>query len=296
MGTNMRIALYAADEATAKEAAELAFEQVQRIEKCISSWDPASELSQLVAKAGTRPIKVSHDLWRCLRLGWNMAHNTSGALDITAGPVIRLWRRARKEGRLPTDLERDEVLARVGYTRITIYDDDREVFLEPGTEIDFGSIGKGYAHVSLESVFDYAGIPSYMVDFGGDIAVGEAPPGKAGWRIAVPGLTEPVVLTRATIATSGHAEQHVEIDGVRYSHILDARDGTALTNDIGVSVISAVGWSADGLATALCILGPEKAEELLSGSPSVALIKRDGKVIWKSLHWPDWRAASREIR
>lgn len=296
MGTHLRIALYAPDEVTAKRAAESVFDRVRYVEERISSWDPESELSRLLAAKHRDPVKVSPDLWWALRMGYVASHNSGGAYDITAGPLIRLWRRARADGRLPTDEERELALRRVGFERITLYEDTKEVLIEPGTEIDFGSLGKGHAIGALWLTLHEFGVRSYLVDFGGDIAVGEPPPGQPGWRIAVPGLNAPVTVHGASICTSGHTAQHVEIDGRRYSHILDARDGRALTNGLQVTVISAGGTRADALATILSILGPDEAEDVLDGSPSVALIQRDGAVIWKSPHWPDWRAASREIR
>jgi thiamine biosynthesis lipoprotein len=112
----------------------------------------------------------------------------------------------------------------------------------------------------------------------GDIVVSDPPPGRPGWTIAVaplkpegdgaPGPT--ILLKNAAVSTSGDAEQFVELDGVRYSHVVDPKTGLGLTERRSVTVIAPKGITADGLDTAACILGPEKGLALIESTPGAA--------------------------
>jgi FAD:protein FMN transferase len=120
------------------------------------------------------------------------------------------------------------------------------------------------------------GIKSALIDCSGDLALGDPPPGREGWRVAIQSLLKPgeaadyVELANCGISTSGDTYRFVEIDGVRYSHILDPKTGLGLTRRIGATVIAADDTTADWMATAVCILGPEKGLELVESTPGAA--------------------------
>ena len=108
------------------------------------------------------------------------------------------------------------------------------------------------------------GVPSAMIEAGGDIVVGEAPPGQPGWSVYVAGadtamLRRARALTNVAVATSGGSEQFVEIEGVRYSHVIDPRTGLGVTGSHLVTVIARDGALADAAATALSVLGPDRS-------------------------------------
>lgn len=289
MGTHMRIALYAFDESSAKTAAEAAFDKVANIESKISSWKKDSELTQLVERDWdtSERARVSRDLGHCLQAGVDFGRKSEGALDITAGQVIALWRKAREKGLPPSPEAIANAMRFVGWKRIELDDSRPAVRLEPGTRIDFGALGKGYALDRASGVLKAKEMPAHLIDFGGDIIVGKRPPGQEAWLVRVPGWKEPVALEHAAVASSGDSEQFLEIDGTRYSHIVDARTGTALTHDLQVTVISHAALLADGYATTLSIVGPDGAAAALSESRSVALIVERENVVWKSPTWPD---------
>ena len=119
------------------------------------------------------------------------------------------------------------------------------------------------------------GVPSHLVEAGGDLRVGTAPPGRAGWQVAVrrDGGDTIVVVANAAIATSGSAEQHVTIDGRRYSHIIDPRTGVGVQHLRQVTVIAASGADADGLATALVILGDRDGSRLIRRYPGARVFR-----------------------
>jgi thiamine biosynthesis lipoprotein len=143
--------------------------------------------------------------------------------------------------------------------------------------LDLGGIAKGYILQEALHVLRSTGVTRALVESGGDIVVGDAPPGRAGWRIDVPGAdaafaARAATLSNAALSTSGPTAQFVQIDGVRYSHVVDPRTGVGLTNGITAHVIASDGATADALSTALTVLGPDAAGPILAGFPGVTSV------------------------
>lgn len=289
MGTHMRIALYAVDERTATEAAEAAFAEVEATDRAISSWREDSAWKRIRAETPGQVVDAPGHLWRCLLTADALYRDTAGVVDIGAAAVIRLWREARSTGRLPTPEQLAAAKARSPSQRVEARAEDARfsapVVIGKDADLDFGSIGKGHAAFEAGWGLRSLGVPVYLIDFGGDMCFGDPPPGRDGWRVSVPGWPEPLELRNTCLASSGDGEQHVEIDGVRYSHIVDPRTGLGVTHGYDVTVISTLGAYADGMATALSILGTEN-QTLLAPKPWIALIAKDGEVVWKSPTWP----------
>jgi thiamine biosynthesis lipoprotein len=290
MGTLFRIVLYAADEAKAKTAAQAAFARIAELDGIMSDYKPASELMKLCKKAGGDPVQVSADLFAVLEKAQEIAGKTDGAFDVTVGPIVRLWRKARRTRKLPDAEELKRALALVGYEKMKLDPAKRTVqLLVMGMLLDLGGIAKGYAADAALEVLRSHGIGQALVAAGGDIRVGEAPPGKRGWKIGIAPLKKPadppdqfVLLVNAGVSTAGDAHQFVEIDGKRYSHIVDPRGGRALEGRRSVTVIAANDTTADVLDTALCVMGAERGLKLIEGMNDVAALyvfEDDGKVI-----------------
>jgi thiamine biosynthesis lipoprotein len=136
--------------------------------------------------------------------------------------------------------------------------------------LDAGGIGKGYAIDEALKVLRARGVTRALVSGGGDMAAGEPPPGQRGWRIEVAPLDTTnapparfVRLRQMALATSGDLFQHVEIDGVRYSHIVDPRTGMALTDHSLVTIIAPDCTTADGYSKVVSVLGPEKGFDVI---------------------------------
>ncbi|MFM7131973.1 MAG: FAD:protein FMN transferase [bacterium] len=274
MGSPVHIVLYTKDAATAKAAATAAFARMARLDLTFSDYNPYSELMKLVdtfATGARPPVAVSADLYNILSQSAAISRTTGAAFDITAAPVIRLWRRARRDRKMPSADHLREALARVDYRRVRLFPDTRQARLEPGTRLDLGGIAKGYAAAEMLKVLEKQGIGQALVSVAGDIAAGDAPPGRPGWRVDVAGLkplpdkpATTLEIARAAVSTSGDAERFVEIDGRRYSHIVDPKTGLGLVRRASVTVVSALGESADAYATALYLLGP-RGPDLLGG-------------------------------
>lgn len=249
MGVEARIVLHAPTAEIALEAARRAYAEIERLDDALSDWDPESELSRLSDRAGRGPVVVSRDLYDVLDRALEISAATDGAFDVTVGPFVALWRTARRTRELPTEDELAAARALVGWRLVELDASARTVALaRPGMRLDLGGIAKGYATQRAIAVLAEAGVPSALVQMGGDIACGAPPPGRDGWEIDVAGRRVPV--RDASVATSGDAEQHVEIGGVRYSHVVDPRTGLGAVGTRSITVTCADGAYADALATA----------------------------------------------
>lgn len=292
MGTMFRLQLYAGSREKAEEAAAAALTRVSDLDSRLSDYQADSELSRLSRTAGSgEAIDVSDDLWNVLSAAHQFSEASSGAFDVTVGPYVRLWRRARRTGQLPSGERLKQARTSVGYSLVELVDAERRVRLKrPGMRLDLGGIAKGYAADEALEVLREHGIGRALVDAGGDLSVGEAPPGQRRWRIAIAPLREEsaergpasrdqehagarvLLLSNCGVATSGDAYQFVEFEGRRYSHIVDPRTGMGVVGSSSVTVVAPDGMTADALASAVSVLGPEQGMALIEKSPGAAAL------------------------
>lgn len=284
MGQPIKMILYAPDEPSANRAAEAAYARIAELDRVMSDYQAESELSRLSATAGSgRAVPVSDDLWRVLDRSQRLAVQTDGAFDITVGPYVRLWRRARREKQLPTDARLQEARRAVGYRKLVLDETRRTAELQAsGMRLDLGGIAVGYAVDEAMAVLRRHAITRALIDASGDILVSEPPPGEPGWTVGIAPLdaegppSRYLSLQRASVTTSGDAFQHVVIGGRRYSHIVDPHTGLGLTDRGSVAVLAGDCITADSLATAVSVLGPKRGLELIDGTPGgAALIVRN---------------------
>lgn len=280
MGVPFRIVLYAPDAAVAEAAARAAFARVKQLNDLLTDYDTDSELNLLSRTSGEgRAVPVSPDLWRVLERSQDLARRSDGAFDITVGPFVSLWRKARWEKRLPNPTRLAEVRAAVGHEKMVLDPERRSAcLLVPNMHLDLGGIAKGYAVDAALAVLRERGLRRALVAGSGDIAVGDPPPGRRGWRVQIASLDVTnapsarfVVLAREAIATSGDVFQRVEIGGNRYSHIIDPRTGIGLTDHSLVTVIARDCTTADSLATTVSVLGPKSGLGLIRRTAGTAV-------------------------
>jgi len=289
MGVQVRILLYAPDSSTAARACVAAFSRIAELDDMMSDYRPASELMRLCAQAGGPPVPVSDDLFLVLQRAQDLAQRSGGAFDVTVGPYVRLWREARKTGQLPSaeDLQRAREL--VGWQGMRLDPQAKTVqLLVPGMQLDLGAIAKGYAVDCALATLKQQGIASALVEAGGDIVMGEPPPGKRGWRIEIADAAPDkrfVTLAHAAISTSGDTVQYAEIGGKRYSHVIDPRTGLRSGKPILATIIAPDGITSDSLATAACVLGKKAGVKLVRSVPGVkAYIRRPGQRATEERH------------
>lgn len=307
MGVPFRITLYAADEATARAAADAAFARVEVLNSILSDYDPDSELSRLAQTSGQgRAVPVSTDLWHTLEISQHIAERSDGAFDITIGPLVNLWRRARRKHELPSPELIAEMRARVGFRHLRL-DPERHTaeLLAPDMRLDVGGIGKGIAVDAALSVLRQRGIDRALVAASGDIGASGPPPDQPGWRIEVAALdaedappAQFVWLNHSAVSTSGDTFQRVEIDGVRYSHIVDPATGVGITDHSLVTVLGPDCTTTDSWETTVTVLGPERGLKLIESMPATAVhivrqpgarVEVDDSSRWKTLAGPPTR-------
>jgi len=277
MGALFRIQLYAKGPGQSSAAMRAAFGRIAQLDAALSDYRPESELNRLCRTAVRHPVAVSPDLFRVLSASLKISEETGGAFDVTLGPVIRLWRQARIDHRLPAPEALREAAAGCGYRKLHLDPGAGAVLLdEAAMQLDLGAIAKGYAADAALQVLTQSGIRSALVAASGDLAIGEPPPGRRGWRVGVDrggsGATVERILelSNAAVSTSGDAEQHLEIAGRRYSHIIDPATLMGLTSPIAVTVVARRGIDADPLATAVSVLGAERGLAFLRKHPDAA--------------------------
>jgi thiamine biosynthesis lipoprotein len=277
MGTRARVVLWAPDEGAARAAAAEAFATIAALEDVCSDWRETSELARLCARAGEGPVAVSPALYEVLELSQEVARASDGAFDVTVGPFSRLWRAARASGEPPADAELDAARALVSWERLELLPEGPAVRLAlPGMQLDLGAVAKGYACDRALDVLRERGLARSLVEIGGDLAVGAAPPGRAGWTVAAgcgaDGEERVLTLVDAAIATSGDDEQHLDAGGRRWSHVLDPRTGLGLVASPCVSVVARDAATADALASAVSVLGPRACRRLVAAVPNARVL------------------------
>lgn len=280
MGTLMQIKCYAHGEAQANRALRKSFERIAQINDTLSDYKPDSELNRITAIAVHRPVHVSADLFRILAASQKLSQESDGAFDITLGPVTHLWREARKAKRLPNPAAIRSALMRCGYRKMHLNASRHTVwFDEAGMQLDAGGIAKGYAADEALAVLRKFGIRSALVAASGDLAFSDAPPGQPGWKIGIDSfdeanapLTRVLVLSNAAVSTSGDMEQHLDANGLRYSHIINPSTGIGLTKHIVVTIVARHGIDADGTTKVVSILGESRGLAFIDARPGLAAL------------------------
>lgn len=299
MGLPFRITFYSESEEAAKTASDAAFARIAELNQIFSDYEDSSELTALSRSSGSgRKVKLSEPLWTVLSRAQELAAQTNGAFDVTCGPLTAVWRRARRKFELPSAELVAEMKARCGWESLRLNESDHTAeLLKPQMRLDLGSLAKGYAVDAALAVLRKTGHERALVAGGGDMAAGEAPPGREGWRIevapldvdgrAVPAEKVIVLLRNAGIATSGDRFQRLEIGGKRYSHILDMRTGQPLTDHSLVTVVGPNCYTAS-LSTVLCVLGPEAGTKLAQTNGVAARWQRMPRGKVEITETPDW--------
>ena len=294
MGTEFRIVVWGDDELRVRRGVTEAFERADELEQIFSDYRLDSEISTVESLAAGRACVVSPLLFQLLDRSLHFSRLTDGAFDITVGPAVRLWRRSRGEGRLPSTAELERVRARIGYRKVLLNPRTRSLRLSAtGMQLDLGGIAKGFAADEMLRVLELQGLNSCLVDAGGDLRLGSAPPSKEGWSVRLEddlNGDRQLSLSDCAVATSGDRLQFVEIDGVRYSHIVDPRSGLGLRHHGVVTVLAPDAVTADALATGLSVMEVADGIRLVEGLQGVDVrISRGsdgGKTLARSSGFP----------
>jgi len=284
MGTHCDLTVVAARERqqAARKALEAAEQRIRQIESLMSVHLADSQLSEFNAAAAGAPFPLAPELLEVLRAARDVNRASDGAFDVTVGPLVKLWQRAGRERKRPSDRELAATLRVVGMDHLR-FDAEGVTKLADGVSVDLGGIAKGYAVDQALAEIRRAGFSGIIVNIGGDLRCSGSDPGGRKWRVGIRHPFAPatgrlcgkLALNDAAVATSGDYFRFVEIDGQQYSHILDPRTGWPVERRPSVTVVSlpAEGkepsaMTADAWATALSVLGPPGLE-LLAQHPGL---------------------------
>jgi len=284
MGTSYAVELAAPiDEATRAALAELIEVELASINRAMSTYDSRSELSQFNSREDLRWAPASPGLLDVLDSALRISAATQGAFDVTVGPLVDLWGFGPQYGtrRVPNDAVIERVRESVGYRHV-------QTELSAGairkrhrrTHLDLSAIAKGYGVDRVAMILDRHGVHDYLVEIGGELrargTTAEGRPWRVGIERPVEGrhvLGEIVLLRNRAIATSGTTQNFFEQDGRHYSHIIDPMTGRPVEHPpMAVSVVADTAMEADGWATALLVLGPERGYSLAQAHGLAALL------------------------
>ena len=276
MGTEFSIDIYARDERTAEAEANVAFDEVDRLEDLLSNYKPASELSRISREAGIGPVTTDPETFRFLERSFYWSDQSAGAFDITVGPLLKVWGFYEHGGRVPTDTELRGLRENVGWDKVHLGAADRSVafMTHRAMDLDPGSIGKGFAVESAEKLLREAGVKSALISAGGSTLYGiGAPPGEAGWPVKVddprsPGVVATTVYLKDMSLSSGACTQKFFIkDGHRYCHIFNPQTMRPVEGVLQTTVISPSATDGDALSTVVFVLPPSASRRVLDMRP-----------------------------
>jgi thiamine biosynthesis lipoprotein len=263
MGNRFELSVVATNEKWANERIDAGIQEIQRIEKLLTTFSDDSETNQVNNNAGIKPVVVSRETFELIRRSIMISKITQGAFDITYGSIDkRLWNFDQQMTSLPDEATAKKMVRLINYRNITLNEADCSVFLrEAGMRIGFGGIGKGYAAERAKLIMVQQGVESGVVNASGDLnAWGLQPDGKK-WTIGIanPDSSHQVFsylnISGLAVATSGNYEKFILIDGKKYSHTINPRTGLPVMGIKSVTIISTNAEIADAMATPVTIMG-----------------------------------------
>lgn len=264
------------------DAAVEVLDLVEEIERALSVYLSDSDFSRLNRSQG-KPVSVGVEAMQVLQLAQCLHQATAGSFDITAGALSESWGFSRRQGRIPSDSEIEESLARVGSEQIELDEANSLAQLKrPGAQVNPGGIGKGYALDLAAARLRAAGISDFMLHGGlsSITACGnrKQPDGLGGWLVALkhPLQSERTLgrvrLRAQSLATSGSGKQFFHFQGRRYSHIIDPRSGRPAEGVWSATVVCPSAAIADALATAFFVMGVEQTQAFCEQHPDISAI------------------------
>ena len=260
MDTVMELTVYDDEAALSDLEAEL-----RRLESLFSVTDPASEI---YAANHAGRAALSDETAALLTSALSLCARTDGALDLTIYPVLRAWGFTTDSYAVPSPETLAALLPAVDYRRVHLEADPPAVRLEPDTQLDLGSVAKGYAGQRLAALLRARGVDSALLNLGGNVQTVGAKPDGSPWRVGVrsPDGGENLCVLSVqdkAVVTSGGYERYFMQDGQLYWHILDPATGCPAHSGLqSVTVIGDSGTLCDGLSTALFVMGLDRAAAL----------------------------------
>ncbi len=279
MGSRYEIVVVADNQKQGNQYIDLAVNEIRRIEKIISSWDPDSETSAINRNAGIKPVKVSRELFDLIKRAKKISEITDGAFDISYASMDKIWHFDGSMKQMPSPEAIKKSVAKVGYHNIILDPKNQTVFLKlKGMKIGFGAIGKGYSADKAKKLLISKGVKAGIINASGDMNTWGTQPNGQKWQI---GITNPLhkntvfatfPLTDEAVVTSGNYEKYVIFNGKRYTHIIDPRTGYPASGIISATIFAPSAELADALATSIFVMGTEIGIDRINQLPGIECV------------------------
>jgi len=270
MGSVFELVVIAHDSAQAEGYFQPAILEIERIENLISEWRPHTHISQVNQYAGIRPVKVDREVFELTRRAIRYSRLSNGAFDISIAALDHVWVFDGSMDTLPSPTAIEKSIQHVGYHHIVLDSLHSTIFLEKkGMKIGFGSIGKGYAADKGRELLQSLGVRGGIVNASGDLSAWGTQPDKQPWKVGVSNpfkahkIRKVLRIKDGAVATSGNNEKFAEIDGKRYSHIINPKTGWPSTGLASVTVWGPSAEFANFLSTSIMVLGRKEGKKLL---------------------------------
>lgn len=307
MACDFELRLVAGPDQNHTAAGMVALDVIEQVEDQLTVYRDESDLLEVNYQAAEAPVALSGRLLEMLQLCGRIHAETSGAFDPTSGPLSRVWGFHRREGRVPSEEERAEAFARVGWSGVVLDADEGTVrFEHDGLELNANSIGKGWALDRAAESLTADGVADSLMHGGSSTLLARGDNHQladGGWRA---GLRDPLrpehrlaqfTLRDEALSTSGSGTQFFEHEGRRYGHLIDPRTGWPAAGLFSASVLASTAAEADAYSTAAYILGVEGTAELCQRTGLRALLlapdESDGVAVHAfNLDEADWRPAN----
>ena len=283
MGNRFEFAVVGENEEWANLCIQEGINEVQRIEKLLTTYSDSSQTYQINEHAGDIPVKVDWEVFNLIERSLRISQLTQGAFDITYGSIDKkLWNFDKNMTTLPDAVTAKKMVRLINFRIVILDRQNQTVFLrKKGMRIGFGGIGKGYAADRAKNVMRLAGVESGIVNAAGDLTVWGTQPNGKEWMIGIADPTTKhfpfgsMTLTNKSVATSGNYEKYAIIDGIKYSHTIDPKTGYPVRGMKSVTIICGSAEISDAMATPVMVMGIKAGIHLIDQMKGIACIVID---------------------
>lgn len=282
MGTMFDIVVHHASQAAAEDAIGKALDEIERLDRVLSHYRDDSDLARLIRDGRKQFVAVDESLYEVLHAAAVFSERSDGRFDVTIAPVVKAWKQAHAEGRMPSETKLSAAKRCVGYQQIDTAPPNRVRLRSDCLDIDLGGIGKGYAVQRAMGVLRSAGIRHAFVNAGSSsIAAIGHPPGQSGWTVRLGTGSTAVQLHDQALSTSQQVLVPAGTGAAPFGEIIDVRSGAPVDDNSIVTVVAPDATTADALSTTLLLMSADEGIELLSQIPDVAALwtTRSGELI-----------------
>ena len=287
MGTSYAVTVPGADKRDEPAVAAAVRNELERVDALMSTYREDSELSRFNRHESTDPFLLSEETFRVMSVAQSVSESTTGAFDITVGPLVDAWGFGPSgETDPPSDSMLDQLRRNAGWRKLTLNESEGSAIKQVRQlQCDLSAIAKGFGVDRVAAALEALGFSDYLVEVGGEIRAGGSNPESAPWRIGIERPDESgrlvqriLHVTRTGVATSGDYRNFREVGGTRLGHVVDPRNGRPTTSQVAsATVLDPSAMRADAFATAMLVLGETAGLALAEREDlAVYLIVRDG--------------------